>query len=68
MAAVDPQLISGENSAAALLEKIKSERTVWTGKKARVENPGYYFSAGLAGARLIIYRQININIYIQMIL
>lgn len=32
--AENPELISGENSAAALLEKIKAERAVSTGKKA----------------------------------
>lgn len=32
--AENPQLISGENSAAALLEKIKAERAASTGKKA----------------------------------
>lgn len=32
--AENPELISGENSAAALLEKIKAERTASTGKKA----------------------------------
>jgi len=34
VAAVDPELISGENSAAALLEKIKSERAASTVKKS----------------------------------
>lgn len=32
--AENPELISGENSAAALLEKIKAERAASTGKKA----------------------------------
>lgn len=36
--AENPDLISGENSAAALLEKIKAERTVSGGKKPRVKN------------------------------
>ncbi|MCX2497899.1 restriction endonuclease subunit S [Plesiomonas shigelloides] len=33
--AANPELISGDNSAAALLEKIKAERTALTGKKTR---------------------------------
>ncbi|MET3814164.1 restriction endonuclease subunit S [Pantoea sp. UYEF8] len=36
--AENPELISGENSAAALLEKIKAERAASSGKKTRVKN------------------------------
>ncbi|HGU0869143.1 TPA: restriction endonuclease subunit S, partial [Escherichia coli] len=37
--AENPDLISGENSAAALLEKIKAERTASGGKKASRKKP-----------------------------
>ncbi|RAU29169.1 restriction endonuclease subunit S [Pantoea sp. RIT413] len=37
--AENPELISGENSAAALLEKIKAERAASTGKKASRKKP-----------------------------
>lgn len=33
--AANPELISGDNSAAALLEKIKAERAALVGKKTR---------------------------------
>lgn len=66
--AENPELISGDNSAAALLEKIKAERAASTGKKATSKNPYSYFFAHLTGAHLIISCQLNINIYIQMIL
>lgn len=36
--AENPELISGENSAAALLEKVKAERAACGGKKPRVKN------------------------------
>ncbi|EMR5620240.1 restriction endonuclease subunit S [Salmonella enterica] len=41
--AENPDLISGENSAAALLEKIKAERAASGGKKTRVKKPDTYF-------------------------
>ncbi len=41
--AENPELISGENSAAALLEKIKAERAAGGGKKPRVKKPDTYF-------------------------
>ena len=41
--AENPSLISGENSAAALLEKIKAERAASGGKKTRVKKPDTYF-------------------------
>ncbi|MCZ6094114.1 restriction endonuclease subunit S [Escherichia coli] len=55
--AENPELISGENSAAALLEKIKAERAASGGKKPRVKNPDHYFLAHLSGAPFIISRQ-----------
>lgn len=55
--AENPDLISGENSAAALLEKIKAERAASGGKKPRVKKPDAYFHAHLTGALLIISPQ-----------
>ncbi|WKU75577.1 restriction endonuclease subunit S [Escherichia albertii] len=55
--AENPNLISGENSAAALLEKIKAERAASGGKKPRVKSPDHYFLAHLSGALFIILRQ-----------
>lgn len=37
-------------------------------KKPGVKNPDFYFIAHLAGALLIIYCQIKLTLYIQMIL
>lgn len=65
--AENTELISGENSATALLEKIKSKRAVSTGKKARVKNTDCFF-AYLTGARLIIFYKINLSLYIKMVL
>lgn len=55
--AENPELISGENSATALLEKIKAERAASGGKKASRKNPEHYFLAHLSGALFIISRQ-----------
>lgn len=55
--AENPELISGENSAAALLEKIKAERAASGGKKPRVKKPDLYFQAHLPGALFIISPQ-----------
>lgn len=55
--AENPDLISGENSAAALLEKSKLNAQLAGVKKPHVKNPEHYFLAHLSGALFIISRQ-----------
>lgn len=55
--AENPELISGENSAAALLEKLRPNAPPAAVKKPRVKKPDLYFQAHLTGALFIISPQ-----------
>jgi len=66
--AENSELISGENSAAALLKKSRPnvQRAQLKGSRGKTYDP--YFIAQLTGAILIISCQLNLNFHIQMIL